>query len=173
MVRKGQSAMEYLMTYGWAILIIVVVLAALFYMGVFTPAPGESCKFPSGALSCKSLNVWRGAANVQAAMSIANLGGQRITITGARCTQSTSPGAPEDFGLGSTNEVVIEAGADGLIPVTAFALSCRDTNDAVIPITSSSARAGSPFRTKIYVLYTDESGFTRTAVADIVTRISA
>ncbi len=32
---KAQSAMEYLMTYGWAILIIAVVLAALFELGVF------------------------------------------------------------------------------------------------------------------------------------------
>ncbi|MGC8538978.1 MAG: hypothetical protein ACP5MK_03880, partial [Candidatus Micrarchaeia archaeon] len=34
---KLQSAMEYLMTYGWAILIIAVVLSALFYLGVFNP----------------------------------------------------------------------------------------------------------------------------------------
>ncbi len=32
---KAQSAMEYLMTYGWAILIIAVVLGALFQLGVF------------------------------------------------------------------------------------------------------------------------------------------
>jgi len=32
---RAQSAMEYLMTYGWAILIIAVVLGALFAMGVF------------------------------------------------------------------------------------------------------------------------------------------
>ncbi len=32
---KLQSAMEYLMTYGWAILIIAVVLGALFQLGVF------------------------------------------------------------------------------------------------------------------------------------------
>ena len=32
---KSQSAMEYLMTYGWAILIIAVVLGALYYLGVF------------------------------------------------------------------------------------------------------------------------------------------
>jgi uncharacterized protein (UPF0333 family) len=35
MRRKAQAAMEYLMTYGWAILIIVVVIAALYAMGVF------------------------------------------------------------------------------------------------------------------------------------------
>ena len=54
---KSQSAMEYLMTYGWAILIIAVVLAALFSLGVFNPmtfapkaSPG-SCQVvrPEGA----------------------------------------------------------------------------------------------------------------------------
>ena len=35
---KLQSAMEYLMTYGWAILIIAVVLGALFSLGVFNSA---------------------------------------------------------------------------------------------------------------------------------------
>jgi hypothetical protein len=35
---KTQSAMEYLMTYGWAILVIAVVLAALFSLGVFNSA---------------------------------------------------------------------------------------------------------------------------------------
>ncbi len=34
--KKSQSAMEYLMTYGWAILIIAVVLGALFQLGVFS-----------------------------------------------------------------------------------------------------------------------------------------
>jgi hypothetical protein len=39
--KKGQSAMEYLMTYGWAILIVIVVVAALYAMGVFkVGAPG-------------------------------------------------------------------------------------------------------------------------------------
>ena len=33
---KAQSAMEYLMTYGWAILVIAVVLGALFELGVFS-----------------------------------------------------------------------------------------------------------------------------------------
>ncbi len=36
--KKGQSAMEYLMTYGWAILVIVVVVGALYAMGVFNPS---------------------------------------------------------------------------------------------------------------------------------------
>ncbi len=34
---KGQTAMEYLMTYGWAILIVLVVGAVLYFYGFFTP----------------------------------------------------------------------------------------------------------------------------------------
>jgi len=42
---RAQSAMEYLMTYGWAILIIAVVLGALFALGVFNGATlsGNAC----------------------------------------------------------------------------------------------------------------------------------
>ncbi len=45
-----QSAMEYLMTYGWAILIIAVVLGALFSLGVFngTALLGTTCIATSG-----------------------------------------------------------------------------------------------------------------------------
>ncbi len=35
-MHKSQSAMEYLMTYGWAILIIAVVLGVLFQLGIFS-----------------------------------------------------------------------------------------------------------------------------------------
>ncbi|MEM3572606.1 MAG: hypothetical protein QW530_02660 [Candidatus Micrarchaeaceae archaeon] len=48
--KKLQSAMEYLMTYGWAILVIAVVLGALFSLGVFSSASllGTSCVAASG-----------------------------------------------------------------------------------------------------------------------------
>ena len=42
-MRKGQAAMEYLMTYGWAILIIIVVVGALFAMGVFNTKSAVAC----------------------------------------------------------------------------------------------------------------------------------
>ena len=37
-MKKGQGALEYLMTYGWALLVIVIVAAALFGLGVLNPA---------------------------------------------------------------------------------------------------------------------------------------
>jgi len=39
---KGQAALEFLMTYGWAILIVIAVVAALYAMGIF--------KLPTGGL---------------------------------------------------------------------------------------------------------------------------
>ena len=39
MDRKGQSALEYLMTYGWAILIIIIVGGVLYYYGYGWPPP--------------------------------------------------------------------------------------------------------------------------------------
>ncbi|HUY70475.1 MAG TPA: hypothetical protein VMV00_02825 [Candidatus Baltobacteraceae bacterium] len=49
---RAQSAMEYLMTYGWAILVIAVVLAILFSIGVFSGGSflGTSCIAASGYL---------------------------------------------------------------------------------------------------------------------------
>jgi len=38
MERKGQSALEYLMTYGWALVTVVIVVAALFAFGIFNPS---------------------------------------------------------------------------------------------------------------------------------------
>ena len=47
---RAQSAMEYLMTYGWAILIIAVVLGALFSLHVFSSASllPQACIATSG-----------------------------------------------------------------------------------------------------------------------------
>ncbi len=41
--RKGQSALEYLMTYGWALVVIVIVIAALFAFGIFAPPSTGPC----------------------------------------------------------------------------------------------------------------------------------
>ena len=47
--RRGQAAMEFLMTYGWAILIMLVVIAVLFYLGVFTGGSvPKRCILPAG-----------------------------------------------------------------------------------------------------------------------------
>lgn len=40
--RKGQGAMEYLMTYGWAILVVMIVGVVLWQLGIFGGGPGAA-----------------------------------------------------------------------------------------------------------------------------------
>ena len=37
-LKRGQSAIEYLVTYGWMVIALVAIVAVLFYLGVFNPA---------------------------------------------------------------------------------------------------------------------------------------
>ena len=48
--KKSQAAMEFLMTYGWAILVVLAAIAALAYFGVLSPAKllPEKCIFEPG-----------------------------------------------------------------------------------------------------------------------------
>ncbi|MBD3204097.1 hypothetical protein GF327_07410 [Candidatus Woesearchaeota archaeon] len=50
MNKKAQAAMEFLMTYGWAILVVIAAIAALAYFGVLDPSRmlPEKCEFPAG-----------------------------------------------------------------------------------------------------------------------------
>ena len=44
MTNKGQGAMEYLMTYGWAILVVMIVGVVLWQLGIFNPPTGTVFK---------------------------------------------------------------------------------------------------------------------------------
>ena len=85
--RKSQSAMEYLMTYGWSILIVAVVLGALAYLGVFNPLyfapkanPGSCQVFrPNGAGTSYDINLL-GVCNGEIPEYIAQFNGQSSYI---------------------------------------------------------------------------------------------
>jgi len=51
--KKGQAAMEFLMTYGWALLVVLVAIGALAFFGVLNPGQflPDQCLFFSG-FSC-------------------------------------------------------------------------------------------------------------------------
>ena len=88
MMLKSQSAMEYLMTYGWAILIIAIVLAALFSLGVFSPtaytpkaSPGSCQVFrPNGPGTTSFINL-EGICNGELPQYVAQFNGQNGDIT--------------------------------------------------------------------------------------------
>lgn len=56
--KSGQAALEFLMTYGWAILVVLAAIAALAYFGVLSPSEflPEKCLFETG-FTCISSKV--------------------------------------------------------------------------------------------------------------------
>ncbi len=48
--KRGQSALEYLMTYGWALVVIVIVIAALVFLIQPSQVGGNTCSTTSGIL---------------------------------------------------------------------------------------------------------------------------
>ena len=85
---RAQSAMEYLMTYGWAILVIAIVLGVLYYLGVFNSAnfapraqPG-SCQVarPDGAGTSTDIGL-SGICNNELPEYVAQFNGQNSYIS--------------------------------------------------------------------------------------------
>ena len=70
--KKGQAAMEFLMTYGWAILVVLAAIGALAYFGVLSPDRfmPEKCTLPSG-VACLDFT----ASQTQVVMRIQNSAG--------------------------------------------------------------------------------------------------
>ena len=56
--RKGQAAMEFLMTYGWALLVVLVAIGALAFFGVLNPSQflPSTCTITPG-LHCEDFVV--------------------------------------------------------------------------------------------------------------------
>lgn len=86
--RKGQAAMEYLMTYGWALLAIVIVIAALIYLNPFR-AP-ELCLFQQQGFSCSEPNpqIYSDGGDVSMNVRIWNKLGKTVIIKGIVCTNA-------------------------------------------------------------------------------------
>ncbi len=81
--RKGQAATEFLMTYGWAILAIVIVAAVLWNMGVFRGQCAKTAPvqvFGSGEQI--QVSDWALDTGNRLTMSLKNLAGNDISITG-------------------------------------------------------------------------------------------
>ena len=83
--KQGQVAMEFLMTYGWAIIIILLAIAALWLLGVFSPSVTTSCQIEApftcqdAVVADNSVILRLGANQVQSATI------NSITINGQTC----------------------------------------------------------------------------------------
>ena len=91
---RSQSALEYMMTYGWAILIIVIVAAVLYSLGIFSPSSsaGTTVTGFSGLGSPTALCMANGGLRLQLGDNLGttiNITGINVTVNGA--TSTTRP----------------------------------------------------------------------------------
>ena len=84
--------MEFLMTYGWAILVVLAAIAALAYFGVLSPDRflPEKCQLPSGIACLDSRLTTSGATIViQNSLGI-DMTSITVTVNGTGCSASSS-----------------------------------------------------------------------------------
>lgn len=78
-MKKGQTALEYLMTYGWAILIVIVVVAALYSLGLTKPCRWVGTQMSGlGEVSVADIKF---ASNAQLTISMARAKPGDINVT--------------------------------------------------------------------------------------------
>ncbi len=131
MNQKAQSALEYLMTYGWALIVIIIVVAALFAFGIFNPPAAARCA-GMDKLLYKDHAV--SAAGTAISLAFGNGAGSTIDVTavafagdfagGADASTISNIGSGADFAVNNTD------GGD-----TAFTAAVTGTYNGTITIT--------------------------------------
>jgi len=153
--------MEYLMTYGWALLVIVIVIAILLIMNPFS-AP-QSCKFDQIGFACDNAVIR--ASDGVLLMGITNGNNNAINVTGVVCTSVKSSAVPSNPG---NLNVIVARQASLMMNLTSPAANG-------IKCTGAPTTAGADFSGKIWIFYKNtEDGAdypTRTASANIVTKV--
>ena len=121
MNQKGQSALEYLMTYGWALVVIVIAVAALVILINPNTIQGNQCDPKFGSFTVKQSNVTGGVGG-GTQLVLVNQTGDSVTFQGASIV-GTNPGAlnyaPGAINLsGDTTVNVNQTGTLTITPTT-------------------------------------------------------
>jgi uncharacterized protein (UPF0333 family) len=117
--KKGQAALEFLTTYGWAFMVILVMIGALAYFGVLNPGKlvKDQCTSTAG-VGCKSYEV--NLASGQMSISFTNNLGQAVTISSVNIsTKAATTVVPPQ--ISDANGVAISA-ANPAVPDAVFML---------------------------------------------------
>ncbi|MGM5485037.1 MAG: hypothetical protein ACQEP1_04160 [Nanobdellota archaeon] len=99
--KRGQAALEFLMTYGWAILVVLVIIGALAYFGVLSPGKlvPERCQIESG-INCQDWQLDAGDESVS--LVIQNSKGREIVINNLTLDESQGDAVCENISSETT-----------------------------------------------------------------------
>jgi len=87
--KKGQAMMEYLMTYGLALFIIVVVIGILVAVVLPMLNPPDSCSFTQAGFGCKKVMIAdKTSTNTRSIVELSNEQGRGVKIFYVLCTES-------------------------------------------------------------------------------------
>ncbi|MBI2651782.1 hypothetical protein HYX01_04885 [Candidatus Woesearchaeota archaeon] len=118
MLKKSQAAMEFLMTYGWAILVVLVSISALAYFGVLSPdkfLPGK-CYLPPG-IACIDHNIDAKANSVTVVLR----NGIGFDVDGVVAAVSGCPASvAQTMPNGADNKKIVLIGCTGLTTGSRF-----------------------------------------------------
>ncbi|MBI4174846.1 MAG: hypothetical protein HY517_04320 [Candidatus Aenigmarchaeota archaeon] len=99
---KGQGAIEYLMTYGWALLVIVVIAAALFFLGVLNPSSYTQSRCSGFQyFTYKDQKVTPTSYNLQLSNGPRDIAITTMTVLDGTATVSTATQAPASTSAGT------------------------------------------------------------------------
>ncbi|VVB76734.1 Uncharacterised protein [uncultured archaeon] len=137
-----QTAIEYLATYGWAILIMALMLAVLFSTGVFSPNSYivQECVVSSG-FGCQSFSL---TPDGNLLINLVQSTSDPINVTALGCTRNgtVSGGAKPPYPAPPSNQVYLPVGSN-----YTFIVGCYGANAISV---------GGVFSGSLVVNYTDQ-----------------
>ena len=165
MERKGQAAMEYLMTYGWALLVIVIAIGVLLILNPFKAS--NQCLFDQTGLQCNQPVNPVVDTNGVLYMTLTNGFQNSILVTGVKCTanrDTQTNAAPYALPKEIASQSTMQFNGTGV-----YGVKCTDVNGA------TSFTQGADFTGKLWVWYKnkdDPTGYPeKTMTANIVSKI--
>ena len=144
---RAQAAVEFIMTYGWAILVVLVAIGALSYFGVLSPGGlfPKKCTLPIG-ITCIDFNI----ESTKIVIVLQNNIGETITLDRIDVAKRSDANS-----CSNTESITLKNDQKAFITI----FDCNNGN------------VGKRFDGNITITYTKESGLSHRATGSIIAKI--
>ncbi|MGC8662413.1 MAG: hypothetical protein ACP5RT_01350 [Candidatus Micrarchaeia archaeon] len=156
---KGQSAIEYLSTYGWAIVVMVVIISALYFLGFTHPGTfaGQECLLPGG-FSCTNIYL---NPNGLLVINLLQVTPTTINVTAIGCSSRINNTNLQAIYNPPSNQIYIPIGSN-----YTFSVFCYSGNNIYF------GKPGSIFNGYLTINYTTTTGLTQSISGQIIAKVS-
>ena len=165
--KKGQAALEFLTTYGWAFLVILVMIGALAYFGVLDPSNFVADRCVMGnPLTCEGQNYIINPG--QALIQVRNGLNQNLNITSVEFLSNQV----DDYTECDNNNWTVDSQGVSTEPAN---LINRDSSARILcEFGSDTLSAGVKERVQLRIRYhTGDAAFTRTISGELYTNVES